>query len=76
MTKKWITTQLLEMMKHLMGTQRKKNLGNFYMQELYTFGNVFRINSVLQEGRLSLVEGYKELVRQDSSLMPLESSRF
>ena len=38
--------------------------------------NVYRIKSVLQAERLSVVEGYKELVRQDSSLMPLESSQF
>ena len=32
LAKKWITTQLLKMMKpvkHLMGTQRKESLGNF-----------------------------------------------
>ena len=56
--------------KHLGGTQRKKNLGNFYMQELHI---VYRISMVLQAERLSLVEGYKELVRQDSSLVTLES---
>ena len=38
--------------------------------------NVYRINLVLQAERLSVIEGYKELVNQDSSLMPLESSRF
>ena len=37
---------------------------------------MYRINSVLQAERLSVVEGYKELVRQDSSLQPLESSPF
>ena len=36
--------------------------------------NVYRINSVLHAERLSVVEGYKELARQDSYLMPLESS--
>ena len=39
------------------------------------FFNVYRINSILQAERLSVIEGYKELVKQDSSLMPLESSR-
>ena len=38
--------------------------------------NVYRINLILQAERLSVIEGYKELVKQDSSLMPLESSRF
>ena len=37
---------------------------------------VYRINLILQAERLSVIEGYKELVKQDSSLMPLESSRF
>ena len=37
---------------------------------------MYRINSILQAERLSVIEGYKELVKQDSSLMPLESSRF
>ena len=36
---------------------------------------VYRINLILQAERLSVIEGYKELVKQDSSLMPLESSR-
>ena len=31
---------------------------------------------VIQAERLSVIEGYKELVNQDSSLIPLESSRF
>ena len=31
---------------------------------------------VVQTERLSVIEGYKELVKQDSSLLPLESSRF
>ena len=31
---------------------------------------------ILQAERLSVIERYKELVRQDSSLMALESSRF
>ena len=31
---------------------------------------------ILQAERLSVIEGYKELVKQDSSLMPLESLRF
>ena len=34
------------------------------------------INSVLQADRLSVIEGFKELVKQDSSLIPLEPSRF
>ena len=38
--------------------------------------NVFRINSVLQAERFLVSEGYKELVRYDSSLMSLESSQF
>ena len=38
--------------------------------------NVYRINLVLQAERLSVIEGYKDLVNQDSSLMPLESARF
>ena len=38
--------------------------------------NVYRINSVLQAERLSVIEGYKQLEKQDSSLMPLESSKF
>ena len=37
---------------------------------------MYRINSILQAERLSVVEGYKELVKQDSSLIPLESSRY
>ena len=37
---------------------------------------VYRIYSVLQAEKLSVVEGYKELVRRDSSLMLLESSQF
>ena len=37
--------------------------------------NVYRTNLILQAERLSVIEGYKELVKQDSSLMPLESSR-
>ena len=36
--------------------------------------NVYRIKSVLQVERLSVVELYKERVRQGSSLTPLESS--
>ena len=31
--------------------------------------NVYRINSILQAKRLSVIEGHKELVKQDSSLM-------
>ena len=38
--------------------------------------NVYRINLVLQAERLSVIEGYKELMKRDRSLMPLESSRF
>ena len=38
--------------------------------------NVYRIKMVLQAERVSVMEGYKELVKQDSSLMPLESSQF
>ena len=38
--------------------------------------NVHRINLILQAERLSVIEAYKELVKQDSSLMQLESSRF
>ena len=34
------------------------------------------INSILQSERLRVIEGYKELVKIDSSLMPLESSQF
>ena len=30
--------------------------------------NVYRINSILHTERLSVIEGYKELVKQDSSL--------
>ena len=37
---------------------------------------MYRINLVLPAERLSVIEGYKELVKQDSSLMSLESSRF
>ena len=37
--------------------------------------NVYRINLDLQEERFLAVEGYKVLLRQDSSLMPLKSSQ-
>ena len=37
---------------------------------------MYRINSVHQAERLPLFQGYKELVRQDSSLIPLESCQF
>ena len=38
--------------------------------------NVYRINLALQAERLLLIEEYRELVIQDSSSMPLESSQF
>ena len=38
--------------------------------------NLYRISSELQAERLSLIEGYRELVRLDSSLIPIESSCF
>ena len=37
---------------------------------------MYRINPVLQAERLSVIEGYQELVKQDSSLMPFKSSQF
>ena len=37
---------------------------------------LYRINYELQAEMLSLIEGYRELVRLDSSLIPLESSCF
>ena len=37
---------------------------------------MYRVSSILQAERLSVIEGSKELVNQDSSLMSLESSRF
>ena len=46
-----------------------------YARAVYVL-NVYRIILILQAERLSVIEGFKELVKQDGSLMPLEASRF
>ena len=58
------------------GDSEKEKFWKFLYKRAVHVLNVDRINSVLQAERLSVVEGYKELERQDGSLMPLESSQF
>ena len=58
------------------GGSEKEKFRKFLYARAIPVLNVYGINSVLQAERLSVVEGYKQLVRQDSSLMPLESSQF
>ena len=60
----------------LKGDAEKQKFRKFLYARAVHVLNVYRINSILQAERLSVIEGYKELVKQDSSLMPLESSRF
>ena len=60
------------------GDVEKEKFREFLYVRAVHVVNVYRINSILQAGRLPVIEGYKELVKQDSSLnlMPLELSRF
>ena len=58
------------------GDIEKEKFRNFLYARAVQVSNVYRINSILQAERLSVIDGYKELVKQNSSLMPLESSRF
>ena len=56
------------------GDSENENFRNFLYAIVVHVSNVYRINSVLQAEKLSVVDGYKEFMKQDSSLMPLESS--
>ena len=58
------------------GDIEKENFRKFMYARAVHVLNVYRINLILQTGRLSVIEGYKDLVKYDSSLMPWESSRF
>ena len=55
------------------GDTEKEKLRKFYARALHVL-NVYRTNLDLQAERLSVIEEYRELVKQDSSSMPLESS--
>ena len=48
---------------------KKKNSEKVYARVVHIL-TVYRVNSILQAGKLSVIEGSKELVNQDSSLMP------
>ena len=56
-------------------TEKEKFRKFLYARAVHVL-NMYRINPVLQAERLSVIEGYQELVKQDSSLMPFESSQF
>ena len=58
------------------GDIEKENFRKFIYDRAVHVLNVYRINLILQTGRLSVIEGYKDLVKYDSSLKPWESSRF
>ena len=58
------------------GDIEKEKFRKFLYDRAVHVLNVYRIKLVLQAEMLSVIEGYKELVNQDTSLMPLESSRF
>ena len=58
------------------GVIEKEKFRKFLYARAVHVLNVYRINLILQAESFSVVEGYKELVKQGSSLMPLESSRF
>ena len=57
------------------GIEKEKFRKFLYARAVHVL-NVYRMNLILQAQRLSVIEGYKDLVKQDSSLMPLESSGF
>ena len=56
------------------GDTEKEKFRKFLYSRAVHVLNVYKINLVLQAERLLVIKGYKELVKQDSSLMPLESS--
>ena len=58
------------------GDSEKEKFRKFLYARVVHVLNVYRIILVLQVERVLLVEEYKELVRQESSLVPLESSQF
>ena len=53
------------------GDSEKEKFRKFLYARAVHVLNVYRINLVLQAEMLSVVEGYKELVKQDSTLMAL-----
>ena len=57
------------------GIEKEKFRKFLYARAVHVL-NVYRDNLILQAERLSVIDGYKDLVKQDSSLMPLDSSRF
>ena len=57
------------------GDIEKEKFRKFFYARAVNVINVFRINMILQAERLSVIEGYKELVKEDSSMIELESSR-
>ena len=67
---------MMKPVKHPKEILTKKIFRKFLYARAVHVLNVYSINLVLQAEWLSVIEGYKELVKQDSSLMPLQSSRF